>query len=346
VNRFPQRILPRAALLLAAATWLAAGCSPRREIQTLAGLAQGTTYEIQWWSEREIDLPELNRAVTAELERIDQLLSNYRSDSALELFNASRTTAPQALPADLVALLRLAGDIHRASGGCFDPTVRPLVRLWGFDGDTPHVPDDDELEAARARVGFDKIEIVDAEHVRKLMSDVEVDMASLGQGYTVGRLAALAERFGLADYLVEIGGELLGRGRRPNGSSWRVGIESPAASGAPLRALPLPVGRVTAVITSGTYRHFFEDHGKLYSHILDPRTGRPVDHTLVSVTVAGADPALAAAWGTALLCLGPDAGAALAETLDLAALLSVRKADGFEQRATPRFAAEWPDETD
>jgi thiamine biosynthesis lipoprotein len=331
-----------AALLLGAAASLA-GCSRGREPRTIAGLAQGTTYTVQWWAEREIDSSALARAVTDELDRIDELLSNYRSDSVLERFNAARTTEPQTLPAELVTLLQLAADVHRASDGCFDPTVRPLVRLWGFDGDSPHVPADSELEAVRARVGFDKVAIVDAQHVRKLAGDVEIDMASIGQGYTVGRLAAVAERFGLKDYLVEIGGELLGRGRRPDGRSWRVGVESPAAEGAALRALPLPTDGITAVITSGTYRHFFEDHGKVYGHILDPRTGRPVDHALVSVTVAGVDPTLAAAWGTALLCLGPDAGAAAAQKLDLAAVLTVRTADGFEQRETPRFTAEWPD---
>jgi thiamine biosynthesis lipoprotein len=335
----------RVAFLVAAAASLA-GCARGPELETIAGLAQGTTYTVQWWSEREVDVPELTRAFASELDRIDELLSNYRSDSVLERLNAARTTESLAVPAELVALLRLADDVHRASDGCFDPTVRPLVRLWGFDGDSPHVPPDDELAAVRRRVGFDKIELVDADHVRKLAGDVEIDMASIGQGYTVGRLAAVAERFGLTDYLVEIGGELAGRGRRPDGRSWRVGIESPAAQGAPLRALPLRTDATTAVITSGTYRHFFAAGGKLYSHILDPRTGRPVDHALVSVTVAGSDPAVAAAWGTALLCLGPDAGAELAKKLDLAAVLIVRNGEEFEQRETPRFAAEWPDATD
>lgn len=343
ITRLPDAL--RAALLLAAAAWLA-GCTRARELQTIAGLAQGTTYTVQWWSERDVDMPALSRALASELDRIDELLSNYRPDSALERFNAARTTEPLAVPAELVALLRLADDVHRASDGCFDPTVRPLVRLWGFDGDSPHVPPDGELAAVRERVGFDKIELVDADHVRKRSPDVEIDMASIGQGYTVGRLAAIAERFGLTDYLVEIGGELEGRGRRPDGRSWRVGIENPAVQGEPVRALPLRTGATTAVITSGTYRHFFAAGGKLYSHILDPRTGRPVDHALVSVTVAGSDPALAAAWGTALLCLGPDAGAELAEKLDLAAVFIVRDGEKFEQRETPRFAAEWSDAAD
>jgi thiamine biosynthesis lipoprotein len=342
-SRLPDAL--RAALLLAAAAWLA-GCSRARELQTLTGLAQGTTYTVQWWSERDVDTPALSRAVADELARIDELLSNYRPDSALERFNAARTTEPQEVPAELVTLLRLAADVHRASAGCFDPTVRPLVRLWGFDGDSPRVPADDQLEAVRASVGFDKIAIVDADHVSKLASDVAIDMASIGQGYTVGRLAAVAERFDLTDYLVEIGGELLGRGRRPDGRSWRVGVESPSAEGAALRALPLPTRGATAVITSGTYRHFFEHGGKVYGHIIDPRTGRPVDHALVSVTVVGRDPAHAAAWGTALLCLGPAAGAAAADALDLAAVLTVRTNAGFEQRPTARFAAEWPNDAE
>jgi len=333
------------ALVLAAVAWLV-GCSGRRELQTIAGLAQGTTYTVQWWSERSIDTPALTRAITRELERIDELLSNYRPDSALERFNSARTTEPQALPAELVALLRLADDVHRRSDGCFDPTVRPLVRAWGFDGDAPHVPPDDELETARARVGFDKIELVDAEHVRKRVSDAEIDMASIGQGYTVTRLAAIADGYGLTDYVVEIGGELAGRGRRPDGGGWRIGIENPAVDDAPVRALPLRTAGLTAVMTSGTYRHYFEDHGRLYGHILDPRTGRPVDHTLVSVTVAGSNPTLAAAWGTALLCLGPVAGAATAEKEDLAAVLIVRTNEGFEERETARFTAEWPRASD
>jgi thiamine biosynthesis lipoprotein len=308
-------------------------------------LAQGTTYTLQWWSEDRVDRDALARAVTAELERIDVLLSNYRLDSVLERFNATRSLAPQALPAELVTLLELASDVHRASAGCFDPTVRPLVRLWGFDGDEPHVPAADAIAAVLPSVGFDKLEIVDSEHVRKLREDIEIDMASIGQGYTVGRLSAIAEGFGLKNYLFEIGGELAGRGSRPDGRSWRVGIESPD-KGAPLRALNLPADRLTAVITSGSYRHFFEDHGHAYGHILDPRTGRSVEHALVSVTVTGDAAARTAAWGTALLCLGPDDALATAERERLTAVMIVRAGDGFEIRESPLFRASWPIDAD
>jgi thiamine biosynthesis lipoprotein len=309
-------------------------------LETLTGLAQGTTYTLQWWSADRIDRSALALAATAELERIDALLSNYRPDSALERFNASRSRDPQALPAELIALLELADQVHRASAGCFDPTVRPLVRLWGFDGDDPHVPAADAIAAVLPRVGFEKVDIVDREHVRKLREDVEIDMASIGQGYTVGRLSGIAEQFGLKNYLFEIGGELAGRGTRPDGKAWRVGIESPDKGG-PLRALSLPVDRLTAVITSGSYRHFFEDHGHAYGHILDPRTGRSVEHGLVSVTVTGDAAARAAAWGTALLCLGPDDAAATAEREHLSAIMIVHAGEGFEIRESSSFNAAW-----
>jgi FAD:protein FMN transferase len=334
---------PIAVVALAALAVLAsAACTHRARVEAVSGFAQGTTYTLQWWSDSDVDAGAIDRELTLELERIDSLLSNYRPDSVLERFNASDDTGIQPLPTELVALLRLAADVHRASSGCFDPTVRPLVHLWGFDGDNPHVPTDDELAAVRDVVGFDGVEIVDDENVRKASGGVQIDMSSIGQGYTVGRLASVAERFGLTNYLVEIGGELIGRGRRPDGTPWRVGIEHPETPERVLRALELPTDRTTAVITSGSYRHYFEDHGSAYGHIIDPRTGRPAQHSLVSVTVTGTDPARAAAWATALLCLGPDDAALATEHETLSAALVVRTKDGFELRPSLAFARAWP----
>ena len=337
-----MRIHPAARALLLVTTLLSlASCGRPRALQTLTGLAQGTTYTLQWWSESRVDTRALTAAVTGELERIDALLSNYRADSALERFNANRSTEPQELPAELVTLLELATDIHSRSAGCFDPSVRPLVRLWGFDGDEPHVPGHDEIAATLARVGLEKLEIVDKEHVRKARGDLEIDMASIGQGYTVGRISEVVEAFGLRNYLFEIGGELAGRGTRPDGKSWRVGIENPDKVEAPLRALSLPADRLTAVITSGSYRHNFTDNDRVYGHILDPRTGRSVDHDLVSVTVTGSVAARTAAWGTALLCLGPTSAFETAEREQVAALFILKTPAGFHVRQSSAFDAAW-----
>ena len=258
-----------------------------RVLQTITGLAQGTTYTLQWWSEERVDTRALTAAVTAELERLDALLSNYRADSVLERFNATRINrAARACRPSSCPVFRARGGHPSPQRGLFRPERSALVRLWGFDGDDPHVPGDAEIASTLARVGLDKLEIVDNGHVRKARGDLEIDMASIGQGYTVGRISELVEALGLRDYLFEIGGELAGRGTRPDGKSWRVGIESPDKVDAPVRALSLPADRLTAVITSGSYRHNFTDHDRVYGHILDPRTGRSVDHDLVSVTVS------------------------------------------------------------
>ncbi|HUQ51273.1 MAG TPA: FAD:protein FMN transferase [Gammaproteobacteria bacterium] len=299
----------------------AAACtpSPSPQIRTVTGFAQGTTYSLQWLDGG--GEAEIRAAAERELERIDALLSNYRSDSTLETFNAMRTTAAIELPAELVALFGVAKTVHAASDGCFDPTVRPLVRAWGFDGDTPTVPPPAVIDAALTTVGLDKLELVDATHVRKARVDLEIDMASIGQGYTAGRLGDLLEQHGSTNYLAEIGGEVVTRGAKPGGLPWRIGVEDPVSGGAPGPALRMPAESRTAAITSGSYRHYLEADGKRFGHIIDPRTGWAVEHDLLSVTVVGADAAESAAWATALLCLGPTAALETAERENLAALL-------------------------
>ena len=330
----------RAATAVCAVT-TAIACTPSpSSLHAVSGVAQGTTYSLQWTG----DATEAQIAAAAEQElaRIDELLSNYRADSTLERFNAAASTAPLELPSELVALLELAQRIHAASQGCFDPTVRPLVRAWGFDGDTPAVPTAEAIDEARARVGLDKLELVDATRVRKTVPTLELDMASIGQGYSSGRLADLLEQHGSTAYLVEIGGEVVARGSKPDGSVWRVGIENPVPGTGIGPALRIPPAGRTAVITSGSYRHYLEADGRRFGHIIDPRSGSPVEHALVSVTVVGDDAATAAAWGTALLCLGPGAAAATAERESLAALFWRTRDDAPPAlEYTRAFASEW-----
>jgi thiamine biosynthesis lipoprotein len=196
-------------------------------------------------------------------------------------------------------------------------------------------------------VGLDKLEIVDATHARKSVPKLAVDMASIGQGYTAGRLGDLLERSGSTAYLAEIGGEVVARGLKPDGSAWRIGIENPAATATAGPALRMPASARTAVITSGSYRHYLDTDGRRFGHIIDPRSGWPVEHALVSVTVVSNDAATAAAWATALLCLGPSAASATAEREGLAALLWTRH-EGREPtlEQSRAFAAEWSERLD
>jgi thiamine biosynthesis lipoprotein len=218
-----------------------------------------------------------------------------------------------------------------------------LVRAWGFETDNPTVPAQTVIDDALASVGLDKLVIVDTEHVRKLVPELEIDMSSIGQGYAAERLAAVLEQNGITSYLAEIGGELVARGVKPNGDHWRIGVENPAPTGGPGPTLTLPESARVAVITSGTYRHYFDAAGRHFSHIIDPRTGRPIEHSLLAVTVLAENGARAAAWGTALLCLGPAPAAATAEREHIAALLWVGNSeDAAELQPSGTFRAEWP----
>lgn len=326
----------------AAAALVACTSSSAPPLRTVAGVAQGTTYSLQWTGGAAE--PEIAAAAEQELARIDALLSNYRADSTLERFNATQSTDSIELPSELVTLLELAKRVHDASDGCFDPTVRPLVHAWGFDGDEPAIPAPAVVEAARAVVGLDKLELIDETHARKTVAGLALDMASIGQGYTASRLADLVERTGSTAYLAEIGGEVVARGSKPDGSAWRIGIENPVPDTGIGPALRIPPARRTAVITSGSYRHYLEADGRHFGHIIDPRNGSPVEHALVSVTVVGDDAATAAAWGTALLCLGPGAAAATGERESLAALFWRTRDDAPPAlEYTHVFASEWHD---
>lgn len=309
-------------------------CSPP-SLQYREGFAQGTTYHITWWSEPVQPAASVAGAVEAEFARLDKLLSTYRDDSELQAFNRKRTTTVEQVSPEIVNLLVTAKNIHDLSNGCYDPTIKPLFDLWGFAGDEPTIPNDRRLQDTLAHVGLDKLEIVGANHLRKLDSELSIDLSSIGQGYSVGRIAELLERRGINNYLVEIGGELKVKGRKPDNSSWRIAIEKPLPGKRSVsKILTLTAGAEVSVMTSGTYRHFFDKQGKRYSHILDARTGRPVTHSLVSVTVLHPVPSLADAWSTALLCLGPEDALALADRQGIAALLIEDRAGQLREHAS------------
>jgi thiamine biosynthesis lipoprotein len=162
--------------------------------------------------------------------------------------------------------------------------------------------------------------------------DLYVDLSAIAKGYGVDRVAALLDTAGVEDYLVEIGGELLARGRNARGEPWRIAVERPDPSG---RTVQQVVALTDAALaTSGDYRNFFEAGGTRYSHTIDPATGRPVTHDLASVTVLGADAMHADAHATALLVMGVDRGLRFARAAELAALFISRTGTGFETRAT------------
>jgi thiamine biosynthesis lipoprotein len=303
----------------------------------------GTTYSVQLVDPPpDLDLDRLRLRIDAELERVNAQMSTYRPDSELSRFNAAPGTDWMPVSPELAATVAAAKRIGAASGGALDVTVGPLVNLWGFGPDLSEddVPAPAAIAAGLDRTGLERLEVrLDPPALRKARADLYVDLSAIAKGHGADRVAAVLDTAGVDDLLVEIGGELYGRGRNGRGEPWRIAVERPQSDGRRvLRVVPL---RNTGMATSGDYRNFFELDGVRYSHSIDPATGWPVRHELASVTVL-ADTAMEAdGWATALLVLGPARGQALAESLGLAALfierhdddrLAVTATSAFERR--------------
>lgn len=309
----------------------------------LTGSIQGTTYHLKMVTQGlNVTSAELKTDVEAIFRLVDDQLSNWREDSEISRFNRQKTTEWQAVSPAIVQLAAIARDIHDRTGGCYDLTVKPLFDLWGFARHEQAVPAAAAIQAVRAHVGMDKLEIdLAGKRLRKLDPDVQISLDSIAQGYTVAVISQALENRGIQNYLAEIGGEMKVKGVKADGSPWRVAIEKPTPMVREVqRILDLQEASGAAVMTSGTYRNFFESGGQLYSHIIDPRTGQPVTHNLLSTTVVHEDPTLADAWSTALLCVGETEGARLAEAEQLKALFIYREGDQLKERLSSAFSSQ------
>ena len=314
----PTFFLKSAALMLCFS--FLQGCS-EPTVQKLEGAAQGTTYHISYWSKAPLDTQVVADSVKNELATIDKTLSNYRPDSVIETFNKTESTESQLVGDEIVSLVRVAYTVYQATQGCYDLTTKPLFDLWGFKGENPSIPAQADIDKALTQVGMDKLEVVDDTHLRKKQANIRVDVSSIAQGYSVGKISRVLEQQGITDYLVEIGGELQTRGQKPDSQPWRIALERPLPGEQRMqKRITMPTDGVMAVMTSGTYNHYFDYQGQRYSHILDARTGRPITHDLVSVTVIHEDPTVADAWDTALLCLGQQEGLDVANSANIPAL--------------------------
>ena len=250
---------------------------------------------------------QLHQQVDSLLADLSHTFSIFDTNSLIYRWNKGENVE---LNDDFLTVLRLSKTISAATDGTFDCTVQPLVQLWGFGKDgVRHTVGDDTLATVREFVGFQLVDLQGDSILRK-DSRVQLNFNAVAKGYAVDKVADwIAEHYG-EGVLVEIGGEVAARGTK-NGKPWKVGIQVPTktADGAreSFESIPLPDHR--AVATSGNYRNYFEEDGVRYTHILDPRTGRPERTNLLSVTVLAPDCATADAYATAFMVLGYDRSA-------------------------------------
>jgi len=246
---------------------------------------------------------------------VDRLLSTWRDDSEVERFNASPAGVAFPLSPETAALLERSREIWSLTEGAFDPAIGAAVRLWGFGG-APHrstLPSPNEIAAALGNGGTGHLSLANGA-VSKDRPGVRIDLNGIAQGYTVDRVFALLQSAGYARALVEIGGEVRVGEPPPGEAAWRVGVDSPEASaGSSLLSTLALVD--AAVSTSGTYNSAFAVDGVEYSHILDPRDGRPIHNGMVLATVVAPDATTTDGLDTALMVLGPERSLALVAKL-------------------------------
>ncbi len=267
-----------------------------------------------------LSLDILRLDIEAELEYVEALTSTYRPDSELSRLNRDTSTDWIHISAALCDILSAAIEISQQTDGAFDPTIGPLVNLWGFGAvdRKAKIPTPLEIRDAMPKIGFTNVVLDCAQsRIRKVFPGMFVDLSGWAKGFAVDRVAHILDRVSVENYLVEIGGELRVKGHNGEAQLFVIGIEQPTVGEASVNTLfeMTDIG----VATSGDYRNFFVQDGIRYSHTIDPATGWPVNHNLVSVTVFATSVARADALATALLVLGPESGMAMADEHDIAA---------------------------
>jgi len=327
---------------------LLVSCTPAPDTLTLTGPTMGTTYHVTLPGARgDDDRRRAQRCIDDVLQSVNEHLSTYSDSSEISQFNRSNGTDWSVVSSALFAVIAAAQRVSVETDGAFDITVGPLLRLWGFGPQSAlqparevAPPDPEFIHDAQASVGYRWLELRTEPDraVRKLRAPLELDVNGIAPGYAVDRISGCLSRIGWPDHLVEIGGEVRAMGARKDGRAWQVAVEVPVA-GERRAYAGLQLSNL-AVSTSGSYRDQRRlTDGRVVSHTMDPRTGEPVTHGVVSVTVVHPRTMLADAYSTALLVLGPEEGYALAQAMDLPALFLERtdQPGQWGERATPAF---------
>ncbi len=323
-------------LLFITLVFISCGKQSSEEV-VLTGKTMGTTYSVKYVNPAEkVNLSQIHIEIDSVLKHVNMEMSTYIPNSEISRFNAFNKTEWFPVSKDFVVVLRQAKYVAKISDGYFDPTIMPLVNLWGFGPEKrdEKIPTSAEIDSAKKLVDFTLIEDkIDKPEVRKKSSSVYLDFSSIAKGYGVDKVGDFLESKGIENYLVEIGGELRAHGVKADSSIWRVGVVNPNEKGISI-ALKL---HDLSIATSGDYMNYFEVNGKRYSHTINPKTGKPITHNLASVSVVDPSCMIADAYATAFDVLGPQKGFALAESLDIPVYMIIRKGNKFEVKMNSEF---------
>lgn len=290
--------------------------------QTDEGLVFGTMYKITYQSKEN-----LKNDIESELQKVNLSLSPFDKQSIITRVNNNEDTEVDSM---FSYVFHLAKAISKETHGAFDITVAPLVNAWGFGFKNASNIDTHTIDSIRQFVGIDKIELVDGKIVKQDPRTM-LDCSAIAKGFGVDCVARLLDRKGVKNYMINIGGELVMKGENQQMEIWRIGINKPIDDSLAINQEIQTILEITdaGLATSGNYRNFYYKDGKKYAHTIDPRTGYPVQHNILSSTVVAKDCATADAYATSFMVLGLDSAKAICNAHpELDAYFIYEKEDG------------------
>ncbi|HEY5715280.1 MAG TPA: FAD:protein FMN transferase [Psychromonas sp.] len=305
----------------------------------LQGSTMGTYYQVKYvldvkqQQDSRFSAQTIQAQIDQRLELVNDQMSTYRPDSELSRFNKAEKSL--VVSDAMRTVIKESLTLFEQSNGAFDVTVGPLVNLWGFGPDKKanKVPSDQLIAEKQKIVGSQHLS-VSGNTLNKAIPELYVDLSSIAKGYGVDVIAEYFQEMGITNYLVDIGGELSLKGMKPDNKNWTIAIERPVAGQNVQRVINIGDN---AIATSGDYRNYFEFEGIRYSHTIDPKTGKPISHKLVSVSVVHKSCMLADGYATAITVLGPEAGLDFAKKHNLPVFLLVKEGDHFTEYYTSEF---------
>jgi len=275
------------------------------------GKAQGTYYSATYLQP---DGKDLQAEIDSFFAEFDRSLSTYNPNSIISRINRNDTATTDTY---FETIFAASQNVSEQSGGAFDITVAPLVNAWGFGFGKRERKSEPDLTKIMPLVGYQKVKLVNHKIIKQ-NKDIMIDVSAIAQGYSADLIAKLFEKNGCENYMIDIGGEIMCKGFNPKGNNWQIGIDKPVDDSLNINGELQTIISITnrGLTTSGNYRQFYVKDGKKYAHTINPKTGRPVNHNLLSATVVAADCTTADAYATAFMVLGKDSALALCKRLN------------------------------
>lgn len=327
----------RNAIVCSVVILTALSCGERGMYHELTGYAQGGTYSVKFKSNGDLDISEVGKAVDSILTLVDTTLSGYNKGSQLSRYNAGGQVIPNEMFKEIFTISRI---LYYETGGALDVASGPLYDAWGFGFTRDSLPSPATIDSLRAICGMDKLDenmspLVPGQHPK-------LNFNAIAQGYTCDKIAGYLHSLGVTDMLVNIG-EIYCEGLNPSGKPWTIGVDVPEdgnmeLGGKGLVGIWQGDGSGRGVVTSGNYRKFYVKDGRKYSHTIDPRTGYPVGHTLLSATIIAPNATFADAYATYCMVIGLDEAKRFIESLDeLEGYLVYADGDSMSEWASSGF---------